>query len=363
MARDSFYDETILWAGKPEELQTPLTWRAVSAMAGVISGCSLAFAIVVASTMHLPIGSMLLLSAWCATIAVLAWKGPQIWLSRVTYQVTDSHIVWRRGPLRRAIERTGISYAVVKWTDLERGIGDLVLVRAVPTGALRRTLSLTLTQVRAPDRVWSIVRGVSGTPQAEGARPLAQRLDPGERVLWSAIPLASSWTMRRMMRAFLSAGIALALVRLLVHAAPPLAKILRAHAMPGWTFGLMLGAIAAVALLLLVLAFVVGWSALVLPWQAAKRTRYFVTDKRVLIQRDKEELHLDRSRIAYVIAAPARKLHDVFLVLDGPHARALALSGAFGGDDGGVLRPVFNKIDDVDSVNELLKAKPMRDAA
>jgi hypothetical protein len=363
MARDSYYDETILWAGKPEVLQTPWTFRAIAAMAAVISGCSLAFAIVVATSMHRPIGSMLMLSAWCATIALGAWKGPQIWLSRVTYQVTDKHVVWRRGPLRRAIERSGISYAIVKWTDPVRGIGDVVLVRAVPTGALRRTLSLTLTQVHAPHRVWSIVRGAPASPHPDGARPLAQRLDPGERVLWSAIPLASSWTARRLLRAFMSAGIALALVRLLVHAAPPLSKIMRAHAMPAWTFALMLGAIALVALFLLVLAFVVGWSALVLPWRAAKRTRYYVTDKRVLIQRDNEELHLDRSRIAYVISAPTRKLHDVFLVLDGPHARALALSGAFGGDDGGVLRPVFNKIDDVDSVNELLKAKPIRDAA
>jgi len=56
-----------------------------------------------------------------------------------------------------------------------------------------------------------------------------------------------------------------------------------------------------------------------------------VTDSRVLISRRNEELSLDRSRIAYVIDAPANGLHDVFLVLDGPQARALAPSGAFGG--------------------------------
>jgi len=112
---------------------------------------------------------------------------------------------------------------------------------------------------------------------------------------------------------------------------------------------------------------------LVLPWKKKQRTRYFVTNKRVLIARDDEELHLDRSRIAYVIAtpSPAKKLGDVFLVLDGPHARALALSGAFGGDDGGVLRPVFSAIEDADSVHDLLasqtnkseKSPEMRDAA
>ena len=371
MARDSFYGETLLWTGKPEVIRTPLVWRVAAAVTAVMSGTSLAFAIVVASAIHRPVGSMLLLSAWCATVALGAWKGPQIWLSKVTYQVTDKHIVWRRGRLRRAIERTGVSYAVLRWTDREAGIGDLLLTRAVPTGALRRTLSLTLTAVKAPDHVFSLVRGAPAGPQAARdarARPLAQRLDPGERVLWSAMPLASPWTLRRGLRAMISAGLALALVRMLLRAVPSLAKILRVHALPGWTFGLMLGAIAVVAMLLLVSAFAVGWSALVLPWKKQQRTRYFVTNKRVLIARDDEELHLDRSRIAYVIATKAKKLHDVFLVLDGPHARALALSGAFGGDDGGVLRPVFSAIDDADSVHDLLARKDpqiaeIRDAA
>jgi hypothetical protein len=380
MARDSFYGETILWTGKPEVIRTPLVWKVASIVAGVMSLTSVAFAIVVASAIHRPVGPMLLLSAWCATIALGAWKGPQILLAKVTYQVTDKHIVWRRGRLRRAIERAGVSYAVLRWTDREGGIGDLLLTRAVPTGALRRTLSLTLTGVKSPDRVFSLVRGVSAPElvSAPGlsleaarasvaARPLAQRLDPGERVLWSATPLASPWTVRRGLRAALAVALSLALVRMLVRAVPSLGKLLRLHALPGWTFGLMLGAMAVVAILLLVSAFVVGWSALVLPWKKQQRTRYFVTNKRVLIARDDEELHLERSRIAYVIASKGEKLHDVFLVLDGPHARSLALSGAFGGDDGGVLRPVFNAIDDADSVHDLLaqseKPAPMRDAA
>ncbi len=372
MARDSFYNETILWTGKPEVIRTPLLWRVVSAIAAVMSVTSVAFAVVVASAIHRPIGSMLLVSAWCATLALAAWKGPQIWLAGVTYQVTDKHIVWRRGRLRRAIERTGVSYAVLRWTDREAGIGDLLLTRAVPTGALRRTLSLTLTAVKAPDHVFSLVRGAPlGAIHAgagAGARPLAQRLDPGERVLWSAMPLASPWTLRRGLRAMISVGLALSLVRMLLRAVPSLTKLLHAHALPGWTFGLMLGAVAVVAVVLLVSAFAVGWSALVLPWKKKQRTRYFVTNKRVLIARDDEELHLDRSRIAYVIATKAKKLGDVFLVLDGPHARALALSGAFGGDDGGLLRPVFSAIEDADSVHDLLATKSektpaMRDAA
>jgi len=55
---------------------------------------------------------------------------------------------------------------------------------------------------------------------------------------------------------------------------------------------------------------------------------------------------------------PQRRLiNDVFLVLDGPQARALAPSGAFGGDRADdALRPVFSAIDDADTVGRILRA-------
>jgi hypothetical protein len=57
-----------------------------------------------------------------------------------------------------------------------------------------------------------------------------------------------------------------------------------------------------------------------------------------------------------VIDAPWKKLHDVFLVLDGPQARALAPSGAFGTEDrDDALRPVFAAIADADTVGAILK--------
>jgi hypothetical protein len=99
----------------------------------------------------------------------------------------------------------------------------------------------------------------------------------------------------------------------------------------------------------------------------ARTTRYFVTDRRVLIRRQNEELHLDRTRIAYVIAAKARskRLHDLFLVLDGPRARAFAPMGAFGGGDRTSLLPVFTSIGDPEAVGALLgdNREPLRDAA
>ena len=93
------------------------------------------------------------------------------------------------------------------------------------------------------------------------------------------------------------------------------------------------------------------------PVRLAARTRYLITDRRVLIQRGDEELHLDRSRIVDVIDAPKeRGLHDIFLVLDGPRARAVAASGAFGEAGGQGLQPVLQRVADAEAVQRILQA-------
>ena len=56
------------------------------------------------------------------------------------------------------------------------------------------------------------------------------------------------------------------------------------------------------------------------------------------------------------ITLTSRQMRDVFLVLDGPQARAMAPSGAFGTEDrNDALRPVFAAIADADIVGEILK--------
>src|SRR5438105_7466314 len=166
---------------------------------------------------------MLAFSAWCATLALGFWRLPLWWRSGVEYIVTERHVIWRRGKIRRTIERSQISFARILWSKKADGVGDLVLVRAVPTGALRRTLSLSLADVETPDRLWAIVRGIEpGRPLGSAERPLAQRLDDGERVVWSAIPLASPWNVRRVATAAVGVVLALASVRMIAHAVRPL---------------------------------------------------------------------------------------------------------------------------------------------
>lgn len=336
MPRESLSGEEIVWIGGPKSPSAPGVFK----LGALVSGTMAATSVVIATSLRQPVGGMILFAAWSASLALAFWRLPLWFRASAEYIVTENRVIWRRGRLRRSIDRAAISYAVVRWKA--PGIGDLVLERAVPTGALRRTLSLTLADVEAPDRLWAIVRGlVPGAPLGDGRRPLAQRLDDGERVLWSARPGgdagawgASHWTTRRIATAATGLLLAAAAVWISFRSALPVGRILRSHALAPATAATLVGAVALVVLLLSGVAVFVGYTAVLRPWLLRRETRYFVTDRRVLIRRGSEELHLDRGHIAYVITAPwcagsARR--DLYLVLDGPQARAFlraARSGA-----------------------------------
>jgi hypothetical protein len=357
VTRDSLFGERIVWQGKCRAQVVPFVQRVMAVASAVVAAVTLFYAIVAAKSLHVHVGGMVVFAAWCATAALACWRLPLWWRSEVEYLVTDRHVIWRRGRIRRSIDIKQISYALIRWNPRDSHSGDLVIVRAVPTGALRRTLTLTLHEVEAPDRLWALIRGA--TPVAslgDGDRPVPQRLDEGERVLWSGEPLASAWPARRIATAAFGGVLAVLFVRSLWRGIPPLLKVLRLHALPPVLAGLFVGAVALGMLLLLAVATGVAYASILRPRRLARVTRYFVTSTRVLIRRDNEELSLDRARIAYVIEAPTRGLHDVFLVLDGPQARAMAPSGAFGTEDrDDSLRPVFAAIADAATVGEILK--------
>jgi hypothetical protein len=357
MARDSLFNERIRWEGRCGATETATAEKVAALAAATVSATTLCYAIVVAGSLAVPVGGMILFSAWCATLALGAWRVPLWWRAGIRYRVTERQVIWQRGGLRRSIEIGQISYALVRWSTRNPFRGDLVLVRAVPTGALHRTLSLTLTDVEAPDRLWALVRGIEPAPPlGSGQLPLAQRLDPGERVLWSGAPLASPWTARRGFTAVLGAILGVTFVGMLVRSVHWSVRVLSLHALTPVLATLFVAGASLGMLVVLAVAVATGYAAFVRPMRLTRSTRYFVTDARVLIRRAEEELSLDRSRIAYVIDAPSKRLHDVFLVLDGPRARALAPSGAFGGAEGDTLRPVLAAIDDADTVGRILRA-------
>jgi hypothetical protein len=368
--RDSLFGEEVLWSGRPKVVTTPIVYRAAAIVCAVAAAVSTAFAVVVSTALHAPPSGLLAFAAWMSTLAIVLDFGPRWWRSRLEFLVTDKHIVMRRGRIRRSIDTREISYARIHWHPRLPGIGDLELVRAVPTGALRRRLSIVLHGLIAPDRVWAIMRGVTPTaPGGDGHRLLAQRLDEGERVLWSASP-QSSWRVWLPSGARSAASIAIALflgscavmmTTVSVHVLRMVTEGAReagqAGLRPGSASFVALCAALSLAIVLLVSASAgVLYAVVVRPARLAARTRYLITDRRVLIQCGDEELHLDRSRIVDVIDTPTeRGLRTLFLVLDGPHARAVAASGAFGEARGQGLEPVLHRVADAEAVQRILE--------
>lgn len=354
-----------MWSGRPVELRTPRTLRAAAVVMLVTAVVSGSFGVVQALVIHsASFGLLLLFAAWSATLGLACLYGPRMWLSGAAIFVTQQHVVWKRGPFRRSIERGSISFARIFWSNQMPGVGDLQLVRAVPTGALRRRLTVTLPGVMAPDRVWAIIRGAEAVaPRGFGTRSLAQRLDLGEKVLWSARPGRSLRAYlpsdgREWMLITIAAFLLAVVARLIVRGIPTLEKLHQAG-LPtnSLAFAALATGMGLTALLVFGTAAFIAHDAVVRRARLVADTKYLITDRRVLIQRGREELHLDRRRVVDVIDAPAGSgAHNVFIVLDGPRARALAASGAFGElERSPHLRPVFERVTDADGARRILR--------
>lgn len=363
MARDALLGEKIVWSGRPQRIETPSFLRALGWVWFTVSAVCTSFGVVVAVGLGASPAPLLLCGAWTATLGLACWHGPRLWLAHIEYVITENHVMYRRGPLRRAIRREQISYARIFWHPSDPNVGDIELVRAVPAGVFRRRLLIRLTGLAAPDKVLALIRGVRTRSESNaGRRSVTQRLEEGERVLWSARPLP---TWRRFLphgkRAWQSLALAatlfLALAKLVPALAQNLSRLLAAGLRdnPVAFWGLLMGE-ALMGLLLLAIAVALVHSAVLRPASQLIKTVYVITNRRVLIQRDGEELHLDRKTIVDVIASPRLPgFRDVFLVLDGPQARALELGGAFGETERDThLKPLFENVVDAESVTRIL---------
>jgi hypothetical protein len=367
LVRDPILNENIIWRGRPQVVETPPLFRACSVVFFLIAAAATSFAFVVAWGLHASAAPMLFLAAWATTVGMGFLHIPRIWQSKVEYLITDQHVVCKRGPFRRVIARKSISYARIFWLAENPNVGDIELVRAVPTGALRRRLLIRLNGLAAPDKVWALIRGVGSKSESNaGVRCVSQRLEDGERVLWSASPRTNwrSWLpygRRAWQTLALAATLVVSVAHLSVRLVNNWEKLLDAGLAEHMATLVALAAGQAIGVFLLVS--VTGFllhRSLVLRGRQLGKTRYLITNRRVLIQREHEELHLDRDQIVDVIDIQGMQgAHNVFLVLDGPRARALELSGAFGETErDSHLRPVLEGVEDWESVSTLLLRSP-----
>jgi hypothetical protein len=288
---------------------------------------------------HGATGKLILFAAWTATVALAVRMVPVLFAQAARFTVTDRHVIWQGGKLKRTMQRAGISFARITWHRNNPQVGDIDLVRAVPTGALRRRLTLTFQGVAAPHRVWAIVRGAQTLPGQEGGGDVApeQRLDAMEAVRWTAAPMPSwrAWlplSTRRTLTAALGVLCWMFALRSTLVGIPVLERLLAG--------GIPLTSLAFVCLsasILLTVASLValgGWFLHVgitrKPWMDRK-TRYLVTNQRLILLRGRRELHVDRAAIVDIV--DRNGLYggrDAYLILDGPHSRAVSAQGVFG---------------------------------
>jgi hypothetical protein len=192
--------------------------------------------------------------------------------------------------------------------------------------------------------------------------PLAQQLEVGERVLWSAKPI-TTWTRfipgtnRDIAETLLGLFTVLLMARTLHSAIPAMKRVLDAGvSATSVGFICLVISIGLTCLLLCTVAGALVWAGVVKPAMLQINTHYLITNQRVLISQGNQELHLERSRIVDIIQAPLSDgRSNLFLVLDGPRARAVALSGAFEQRVSWELTPVLRHVVDADSVGKILQ--------
>ena len=76
MGRDSLFGERIVWEGRSRALAVPFAQKVMALVAVVAAAVTLCYAVVVAESLDVPVGGMVLFAGWCATIALAAWRAP-----------------------------------------------------------------------------------------------------------------------------------------------------------------------------------------------------------------------------------------------------------------------------------------------
>jgi hypothetical protein len=295
---------------------------------------------------------------------------PRHLLDGCQYAVTDRHVIWKRGQLRRVIERRAITYGRIHWHRSVPGVGSLELVRAAPFGPFSRRQRVVLHHVEAPDRLFALIRGVqAGEFAGFGDVPLTDRLDAGERVLWGAAPLGFRLGRSELLTAGVGALVLLGGFAYAHRIAAVMVSLERSGLpvrSPTWLM-LFSATLISAAVIFAVGAFML-WNGLWGARDAGSRTEYILTESRVLIRRGATELSVDRRRIVDVAEQRSTgDLGNLYLILDGPRANALDDSGALGllAPPRSAVPPVLYEVRDRDLFRQLLFSNPppLRDAA
>lgn len=368
--------ERVLWHGRPTAgAPRDRGWILAPILLFAFAAVSVFFAGLLFLADMAGAGQTAWVAVYLSLFAIAVLVAPSYLLSACEYMVTDRRVIWRRGRLVRHMDCSGITFGRIRWHRSVPAVGHLELVRAVPFGPLARKQRIVFHDVKAPDRVFAMIRGVE--PNEHGGDidvPLAERLDPGEEIRWGGHP--EGWQVG--WREIATTVLGLAVLVLGLSYGHRAAEILLGLEQVGlqvrsWEWVLFFLAVATTWSVIVGVGAGLAWWGLFRSHALGRETEYLLTNRRLLIRRGRTELSLDRRRIVDVADTPAwRGLHHLFLVLDAPQSRALADSGALGPvlPSRDSVPPVLYDLRDVENVKELILRReshpslpPVRDAA
>jgi hypothetical protein len=350
--------ERLLWVGRPV-LGVPrqLGYVVTLLASGSIATSALLFAALLVVSDLPGIQACATVALYALVFVIGAVLVPRYTLDPCEFAVTNRRVLWRRGGSVRSIERSAVSFARIRWHRAARGIGTLELIRAVPFGPLMRQERIVLHDVRGPDVVLGLLRGVDRAPHDDDDPRLVEMLDPDEKVLWGAGPSGPLIGWRELATAGLGVGVCVIGVRYGLVSFGALSSLEEVGLPVGseiWS--LFFGACLVSFALVLAVGGGLVWWGLVRARAEGRDTEYLVTDRRVLIRRGLTELSLDRSRIFDVaeLRTVGGRRH-VFFILDGPEGRALGDSGALTGllPARDLVAPVLYDLEDVVALRAL----------
>ena len=323
--------EQVLWHGGPKaNVPRGLVWLVAPALFFAFALVAALFAALLSVIGIAAVRSTAFLAFYLFMTGASVLIMPHLLLDGCAYLVTDRHVIWKRGELRRVLERRAITYGRIHWHRSVPGVGSLELVRAAPFGPFSRKQRLMLHDVEAPDRVLALIRGATPGKFAGFCDvPITARLDEGESVLWGSAPGGLRLGRSELLTAALGCGV-LGVGLAYGHRIATLLMSFERSGLPvrSATWLLLFLASLISATVILTVGATLLWKGL---WgaRAAADTEYILTETRVLIRRGSTELSVDRARIVDVAEQPSGGgLSDLYLILDGPRANALDVSGA-----------------------------------
>lgn len=324
--------ERVLWEGRPQSgVSQGLGWRLIPALLLTLAAIVGLFGGLLYAAELPGVPQLSWLCAYLVLTATAVGVAPSFLYSNRRYVVTDRRVLWKRGRFCRFIDRNGITFARIRWNRAVPTVGDIELVRAVPFGPLARQQRLVLHNVASPDVVLALIRGVEPSVHAgDHTTPLMDRLDEGEEVVWGASPEGYGIDWRDVLTSAFGAAVLLVGLPMAVRTAAILAELEQLGLpMTSLTWLLLFAAMALTATLTGAVGVGLVWHGIPRAHAMRSDTEYVLTDRRLLIRRGRIELSLDRRWIVEVAETRAwRGLTNLYLVLDGPEARALADSGA-----------------------------------